>query len=85
MNVNSAKEFRNWFKVKEQEDRPEVDENFMGCSYDTKSGKKIKGFFYLFHGKKDDIETESEIVEKLEKIREEMQQSSRNVLLRKTS
>ena len=56
MNVNSAKEFRNWFKVKEQEDRPEVDENFMGCSYDTKSGKKIKGFFYLFHGKKDDIE-----------------------------
>lgn len=53
MIVNSAKEYRSWFK--EQEDRPEVDENFIGCSHDTTSGKK-KGFFNLFHGKKDDIE-----------------------------
>lgn len=53
MIVNSAKEYRTWFK--EQEDRPEVDENFMGCSHDTIYGKK-KGFFNLFHGKKDDIE-----------------------------
>lgn len=53
MIVNSTKEYRTWFKT--QEDRPEVDENFMGCSYDTGTGKK-KGFFNLFHGKKDDIE-----------------------------
>lgn len=53
MIVNSAKEYRTWFK--NQEDRPEVDENFIGCSHDTASGKK-KGFFNLFHGKKDDIE-----------------------------
>ena len=53
MIVNSAKEYRSWFK--KQEDRPEVNENFMGCSFDTVSGK-TKGFFNLFHGKKDDIE-----------------------------
>ena len=53
MKVNSAKEYRTWFK--NQEDRPEVDEDFMGCSYDTGTGK-IKGFFNLFHGKKDNIE-----------------------------
>ncbi len=53
MIVNSAKEYRSW--LKKQEDRPEVNENFMGCSYDTSYGKK-KGFFNLFHGMKDDIE-----------------------------
>ena len=53
MIVNSAKEYRTWFKT--QEARPEVNEDFMGCSYDTPIGKK-KGFFNLFHGKKDDIE-----------------------------
>lgn len=53
MIVNSAKEYRAWFK--KQEDRPEVNENFMGCSFDTNLRKK-KGFFNLFHGKKDDIE-----------------------------
>ncbi len=53
MIVNSAKEYRQW--VKAQEDRPEVDEDFIGCSCDA-GDKKIKGFFNLFHGKKDDIE-----------------------------
>ena len=53
MIVNSAKEYRKWIKI--QEDRREVDEDFIGCSFE-KNGRKIKGFFNLFHGKKDDIE-----------------------------
>ena len=53
MKVNSAKEYRKWVKI--QEDRLEVDEDFIGCSFET-NGKKVKGFFNLFHGKKDDIE-----------------------------
>lgn len=53
MIVNSAKEYRRWMKA--QEGRPEVDENYIGCSYES-GDKKIKGFFNLFHGKKDDIE-----------------------------
>lgn len=53
MKVNSAKAYRQW--IKSQEDRSEVDEDFIGCSYDA-GDKKIKGFFNLFHGKKDDIE-----------------------------
>ena len=53
MIVNSAKEYRKW--VKDQEDRPEVSEDFIGCSYDN-NGQKIKGFFNLFHGMKPNIE-----------------------------
>ena len=53
MKVNSAKAYRQW--IKSQEDRPEVDEDFIGCSHEA-GNKKIKGFFNLFHGKKDDIE-----------------------------
>jgi hypothetical protein len=53
MKVNSAREYRTW--LKKQEDRPEVNENFMGCGFVTDNGKE-KGFFNLFHGKKDDIE-----------------------------
>ena len=53
MIVNSAKEYRKW--VKDQEDRPDVNENFIGYRYDQ-SNKKIKGFFNLFHGIKGDIE-----------------------------
>lgn len=49
MIVNSAKEYRTWYKS--QKDRMDVDENFMGCRY----GKK-KGLFNLFHGEKEDIE-----------------------------
>lgn len=53
MKVNSAKEYRKWVKL--QEDRPEVIEDFIGCSHDN-NGQKIKGFFNLFHGMKPDIE-----------------------------
>lgn len=41
--------------MKDQEDRPDVNENFIGYRYDQ-SNKKIKGFFNLFHGIKGDIE-----------------------------
>ena len=54
MKVNSAKEYRLW--VKQQEDRPDIDENFVGCSK-VFQDKKVKGFFNLFHGMKDDIDT----------------------------
>ena len=39
MIVNSAKEYRKWIKI--QEDRREVDEDFIGCSFE-KNGRKIK-------------------------------------------
>jgi len=51
MKVNLASTYRSWFK--EQENRPDIDENFIGCSYVL--DHKIKGFYNLFHGKKDDI------------------------------
>lgn len=47
MKVNSAKEYRRWLKL--QENRPEVIEDFIGCSHDN-NGQKIKGFLNLFHG-----------------------------------
>lgn len=53
MIVNSAREYRTWFK--EYENRHDVNENFMGCSF-VSSNVKENGFFNLFHGKKDDIE-----------------------------
>lgn len=53
MIVNSAKIYRQW--VKEKEIRPDVDENFIGCSYNT-GDYVIKGFFNMFHGMKPDIE-----------------------------
>lgn len=54
MIVNSAKEFRTW--VKNKDDRYDINENFIG-SYSEENNKKIKGFFNLFHGKKENIET----------------------------
>lgn len=54
MIVNSAKEFRTW--VKNKDDRYDINENFIG-SYYEENNKKIKGFFNLFHGKKENIET----------------------------
>lgn len=54
MIVNSAKEFRTW--VKNKDDRQDINENFIG-SYYEENNKKIKGFFNLFHGKKENIET----------------------------
>lgn len=53
MKVNSAKEYRT--QIKNNQHRPEIEENFMGCSYDSPEGYK-SGFFNLFHGMKDDIE-----------------------------
>lgn len=53
MRVNSAKEYRT--QIKNNQHRPEIEENFMGCSYDSPEGHK-SGFFNLFHGMKDDIE-----------------------------
>lgn len=53
MKVNSAKEYR--IQIKNNQHRPEIEENFMGCSYDSPEGYK-SGFFNLFHGMKDDIE-----------------------------
>lgn len=52
MKVNSAKEFRNWIKCREQ--RSDINENFMGCSH-TDGNNKQYGFFNLYHGKKEDI------------------------------
>lgn len=54
MIVNSAKEFRTW--VKNKDDRQDINENFIG-SYYEEGNVKIKGFFNLFHGKKENIET----------------------------
>lgn len=54
MKVNSAQEFRLWRK--ENSYRPEVDENFMGCIYKDKENTKL-GFFNLYHGDKESIET----------------------------
>lgn len=53
MRVNSAKEYRT--QIKNNQHRPEIEENFMGYSYDSPEGHK-SGFFNLFHGMKDDIE-----------------------------
>ena len=61
MIVNSAREYRTWFK--EYENRHDVNENFMGCSF-VSSNVKENGFFNLFHGKKDDIESQSKLCKK---------------------
>ncbi len=53
MKVNSAKEYR--LQEKRNNYRPEIDEDFMGCSYDSIEGHK-SGFFNMFHGMKDNIE-----------------------------
>ena len=53
MKVNSAKEYRTQVKINNY--RPEIDEDFMGCSYDSSEGHK-SGFFNMFHGMKNNIE-----------------------------
>ena len=54
MKVNSSQEFRLWRK--ETSYRPEVDENFMGCIYKDRENTQL-GFFNLYHGDKENIET----------------------------
>lgn len=57
MKIKSAKTFRYWYKTKVKEiDRfnPSHNENFVG-TYHTEKGKKIKGFFEMYHGDKSDI------------------------------
>ena len=57
MKIKSAKSFRFWYKTKIKEiDRynRSHNENFVG-TYHTENGKKIKGFFEMYHGDKPDI------------------------------
>jgi hypothetical protein len=57
MKIKSAKAFRYWYKTKVKEidkDNQQHNENFAG-TYHSKNGKKIKGFFEMYHGDKPDI------------------------------
>jgi hypothetical protein len=57
MKIKSAKSFRFWYKTKEKQiekDNLNYNENFIG-TYHTENGKKIKGFFEMYHGDKPDI------------------------------
>jgi hypothetical protein len=57
MKIKSAKSFRFWYKTKVKEiDRYNQthNENFVG-TYHIENGKKIKGFFEMYHGDKPDI------------------------------
>lgn len=57
MKIKSAKSFRFWYKTKVKEIEkysPSHNENFVG-TYHTENGKKIKGFFEMYHGDKPDI------------------------------
>ncbi len=57
MKIRSAKSFRFWYKTKVKEiDRYDQthNENFVG-TYHIENGKKIKGFFEMYHGHKPDI------------------------------
>jgi hypothetical protein len=57
MKIKSAKSFRFWYKTKVKEhnkDDKSYDENFVG-TYHVDNGKKIKGFFEMYHGDKPDI------------------------------
>lgn len=57
MKIKSARYFRFWYKtkVKEiEENSLSHNENFVG-TYHTENGKKIKGFFEMYHGDKPDI------------------------------
>lgn len=59
MKIKSAKSFRFWYKTKVKEIEkysPSHNENFVG-TYHTENGKKIKGFFEMYHGDKPDIES----------------------------
>ena len=56
MIVNSAKEFRTWRKIDSH--RPDVNQDFMGCVYMEEGTDKVElGFFNLYHGDKENIET----------------------------
>ncbi|MDR2652767.1 MAG: ATP-binding protein, partial [Prevotellaceae bacterium] len=58
MKIKSAKSFRFWYKTKvKQIDKADVNynENFVGTYHDIAGGKKVKGFFEMYHGDKPDI------------------------------
>lgn len=58
MKIKSAKSFRFWYKTKVKEIEkysPSHNENFVG-TYHTENGKKIKGFFEMYHGDKPNID-----------------------------
>lgn len=57
MKIKSAKSFRFWYKTKVkgiEKNSPNHNENFVG-TYHIENGKKIKGFFEMYHGDKPDI------------------------------
>lgn len=57
MKIKSAKSFRFWYKTKEKQiekNNLNYNENFVG-TYHEENGKKIKGFFEMYHGDKPDI------------------------------
>ncbi|MDR2065231.1 MAG: hypothetical protein LBP85_05950 [Prevotellaceae bacterium] len=57
MKIKSAKSFRSWYKteiIEIDRNNPDYDENFVGTYY-KKNGRKIKGFFEMYHGDKPDI------------------------------
>jgi hypothetical protein len=59
MKIKSAKSFRFWYKTKVkhiEKDSKNYDEDFVGVYHDE-NGKKIKGFFEMYHGDKPDIAT----------------------------
>jgi hypothetical protein len=59
MKIKSAKSFRFWYKTKVKEidkNSPSYNENFIGTYHnDKENGKKIKGFFEMYHGDKPNI------------------------------
>lgn len=57
MKIKSAKSFRFWYKTKEKQiekDNLNYNQDFIG-TYHEENGKKIKGFFEMYHGDKPDI------------------------------
>ena len=57
MKIKSAKSFRYWYKTKIKEidsNNKTHNENFVG-TYHVENSKKIKGFFEMYHGDKEDV------------------------------
>ncbi len=58
MKIRSAKAFRTWYKIhykRIKPDDPDHDECFMGTYHDVSAEQRIKGFFEMYHGHKEDI------------------------------
>lgn len=59
MNIKSVKSFRLKYKTEEKEidiDNKQYNEDFIGTYHQKENGKKVKGFFEMYHGHKPDIE-----------------------------